>query len=48
MLSCWGHIAEKRPAFEELVKYLPSKLLLVSEYLDLSSVPVESGYLKAD
>ena len=47
MLSCWDHIAEKRPAFEELVKYLPSKLILVSDYLDLSSVPVESGYLKA-
>ena len=49
MLSCWDHIAKKRPAFEELVKYLPSKLLLVSDYLDiLSSVPVKSGgYLKA-
>ena len=47
MLSCWDHIAKMRPAFEELVKYLPSKLVLVSDYLDLSSVPVESGYLKA-
>ena len=48
MLSCWDHIAKKRPAFEELVKYLSSKLVLVSDYLDLSSVPVESEYLKAD